>query len=167
MLAVGRQTVAVSCNSLNYPMMGTFSGHMSVRKLFARSPTWMTSSHWNTPPWASSFGSICRIMPSSMSSVLPPAPKGTTRLTHVPDLRFYVFAEARGIFEPVARLGDEVSRQQLAGYLHHADTPWRDPQPAYFRQAGVVICKRALGATRPGDCLYQIAADYEPKPKPI
>jgi predicted deacylase len=95
----------------------------------------------------------------------PPAPRSPTRLTHVPDLQFYVFAQAQGIFEPAARLGDEVSRQQLAGYLHYADTPWRDPQPAYFREAGVVICRRALGSTRPGDCLYQIAADYEPKRK--
>ncbi len=85
------------------------------------------------------------------------------RLLRVEGLDFYVFSQSDGIFEPLADLGDEVAAGQPAGLVHSVHTPWEEPQTATFRHSGLVICKRATGRTRRGDCLYQIATDHRPQ----
>ena len=64
------------------------------------------------------------------------------------------------IFEPCVTLGSQVQVGMFAGWIHSPDTPWRASTPVYFRAAGSVVCQRAVCATRRGDCLFQVLAEY-------
>jgi predicted deacylase len=72
----------------------------------------------------------------------------------------YVLAPESGLFEPSVALGAIVQAGDLAGCIHYPDTPWRDSTPVRFRTGGFVVCRRALCATRRGDCLFQVLVDY-------
>ena len=70
---------------------------------------------------------------------------------------FYVYAEDEGVFEPLVALEDVVSAGQPAAFIHPVDTPWRAPETAHFKHAGVVVCARVPGRVERGDCLFHLA----------
>ncbi|MEA2807738.1 MAG: uncharacterized protein QOJ17_1879 [Rhodospirillaceae bacterium] len=70
----------------------------------------------------------------------------------------YVYCLEDGLFEPFARLRDEVVVGQPAGALHFPGTPWRKEELVTFESAGMVLCRRFPGWARRGDCLYQLAS---------
>lgn len=89
----------------------------------------------------------------------PPASAGTTRVVEVGGREYYVYAPEPGVFEPAAELGDEVRAGDPAGLIHFVDNPAREPAPCTFRTGGLVICRRAMGLTERGDCLFHLATD--------
>jgi predicted deacylase len=89
------------------------------------------------------------------------------RLMEVEGRDAYVLAPETGIFEPRASLDEEVKIDDLAGWIHYPDTPWRDSTPVHFRAGGSVVCRRALCATQRGDCLYQVLTEYAHADRPF
>ncbi|MGI9317939.1 MAG: succinylglutamate desuccinylase/aspartoacylase family protein [bacterium] len=69
----------------------------------------------------------------------------------------YICSYHRGLFEPAVEIGDEVSKGQIAGWIHHPDTPLKPPHIIYFDVDATVICKRAMAMAERGDCLYELA----------
>lgn len=95
--------------------------------------------------------------------VLPraaPAPaKGKTRRMEMLGAAHYIFAPCNGIFEARFRLGDEVKKGEIAGYIHDPQMPWREPLPVEFKGSGLAICIRTLPLVQAGDCLGHLASD--------
>lgn len=58
-----------------------------------------------------------------------------------------------GWFEPLVKIGDEVSAGQIAGYLHRLSEPLSTPQPIAFPVAGRVYSQRTFGLTHQGNSL--------------
>mgnify|MGYP001253590723 FL=1 len=83
-----------------------------------------------------------------------------SRMLHAPDFSFFCYAYWEGLFEPVAMLGSEVKKGDLAGYVHMPETPGAGPEAVYFDESGVVVCKRIPGRIRRGDCLYHLGCDF-------
>ena len=92
----------------------------------------------------------------------PPPAAAETRIMQVRGQDYYVYALDPGLFEPLVELGDAVEPGTSAALIHPHDTPWREPSPASFGRAGTVICKRVPGRVERGDCLFHLAADFEP-----
>lgn len=83
-----------------------------------------------------------------------------SRMLHAPDFSFFCYAEGEGLFEPVAKLGSEVKKGDLAGYVHMPETPGSGPESVHFNESGVVVCKRIPGRIMRGDCLYHLGCDF-------
>ena len=92
----------------------------------------------------------------------PPAPAAETRIMQVRGQDYYVYAPDPGLLEPLVELGDEVMAGTPAALIHPHDTPWREPATVAFARAGTVICKRVPARVERGDCLFHLAADFEP-----
>jgi predicted deacylase len=86
----------------------------------------------------------------------PPAP--VMRPFTVEGAANYVYCLDDGLFEPFARLCQDVAAGQPAGALHFPGTPWRREELVNFETAGMVLCRRFPGWARRGDCLYQLAS---------
>ncbi|GIT70886.1 MAG: hypothetical protein Ct9H300mP28_07000 [Pseudomonadota bacterium] len=86
--------------------------------------------------------------------------KTECRMLHAPDFSFFCYAYWEGLFEPVAILGSEVKKGDLAGYVHMPETPGASPEAVYFDESGVVVCKRIPGRIKRGDCLYHLGCDF-------
>ena len=84
-----------------------------------------------------------------------------TRLMEVKNRLYFVLAPDAGLFEPAVELGDRVTEGQLCGQVHFVDNPEREPVPAHFRTAGMVICKRRFGRVERGDCVAHLATDWK------
>lgn len=87
-----------------------------------------------------------------------PAPRQTRRM-EMQGAAHYVFAPCNGIFEARFRLGDEVRKGQIAGYIHDPQAPWREPAAVEFRGGGLALCIRTLPLVQAGDCLGHLASD--------
>lgn len=87
------------------------------------------------------------------------APPGPTRVLSVGGQDYFVYASERGLFEPVARLGDMVRAGQLAGRIHTPETPWAPAVEHRFLRDGFVLCQRHPGRTERGDCLFHLGTD--------
>ncbi len=87
-----------------------------------------------------------------------PASK-TTKVIEVGGHEYYVFASEDGVFAPVASMGDMVKSGDVAGLVHDFHKPTAEPEPQRFRCDGWVVCQRALGRCRRGDCLYHVASE--------
>ena len=85
-----------------------------------------------------------------------------TRLMKVDRQAHYAYAYDAGLFEPHVDLGETVRKGDLAGLVHFPDTPWREPAPVRFVGDGIVVCKRVPARVERGDCVYHLAADYNP-----
>jgi predicted deacylase len=85
----------------------------------------------------------------------------TRMLNRVP-ARDYVYARntERGLFEPLARLGDEVREGQVVGMVHFTTAPWREPEPVVATAGGVVMCRRLPARTGLGDCVFSLGRDW-------
>lgn len=86
-------------------------------------------------------------------------PETPTRIIGAEDHSAFTYAKEEGLFEPTAELGDEVTAGQIAGYIHHPETPWREAEEVRFEASGVLICKRIPGRVERGDCLFHSGAD--------
>lgn len=87
-----------------------------------------------------------------------PAPQ--TEYYRVLGTEYYGYAEDEGIFEPAFELGEDVDAGAFAGAIYSPETPWREPREVRFRVSGKVVCQRAPGRTRRGDCLFHLATPY-------
>ena len=88
----------------------------------------------------------------------PVKPKRGMRAFSVEGAANYVYCLEDGLFEPYARLEEDVAAGQPAGALHFPDTPWRPQQIVTFEAAGMVLCRRFPGWAKRGDCLFQLAS---------
>ena len=88
---------------------------------------------------------------------LPPAaePEKTVYLNSNSE-NLLVYADQAGLFEPAVQLGDMVVTNQIAGYLHHPDTPWLKPEEIRFKTDGLVLAKRIPSLSERGDCLFHL-----------
>jgi predicted deacylase len=84
-----------------------------------------------------------------------------TQILQVRGADYFVYAHDSGLFEPTVELGETVQAGQLAGLIHFHDTPWREPTKAFFKRAGIVLCKRMMCLTERGDCLFHLGAPFE------
>lgn len=87
--------------------------------------------------------------------------EGPTTIMGVPAGGF-VTAEDHGIFEPFFDLGDFVEPGQPVGQMHSIQRPDRKPVVHHIREGGQVICRRTIGLTTHGDCLYFVAVPLDP-----
>lgn len=71
----------------------------------------------------------------------------------------YLYAEEDGVFEIVAKLGEEVNKGQVVGYLHTPEKPSKPSQAVLFPATGIWLCVRAMGRVVRGDCLGHLAVD--------
>ncbi len=86
-------------------------------------------------------------------------PSGDTRILRLTGQDNYVYARHDGLFEPAAEIGEDVEKDQTAGWIHHPESPWDAPDEVSFPMAGTLLCKRIPGRVKPGDCLYQMGQD--------
>lgn len=96
--------------------------------------------------------------------VLPPAmatPVKTEPRLYKLSSMAHVISEDDGVFEPLHRLGTEVSAGQLAGRIHFITQPGRSPVDLHYRADGIVFGKRQPGRVRPGNCCLVVASSYE------
>ena len=84
---------------------------------------------------------------------------GTTRKLSVNGSAHYIFATRPGIFEPCFRLGDEVEKDRIAGYIHDPFAPWQEPSEIRFAGSGIAVCIRTQALVAPGDCLGHLASE--------
>jgi len=81
--------------------------------------------------------------------------RGDSRLMRLdPDM--YVFAFDDGLFEPACELGDVVAAGDSAGVILFPETPAREPVTLRFEAAGLLVCKRAMGRAKRGDCVAHL-----------
>ncbi|WP_342723867.1 succinylglutamate desuccinylase/aspartoacylase family protein [Bradyrhizobium sp. B097] len=84
---------------------------------------------------------------------------GPVRLMESSTTDLLVYAGTDGLFEPLARLGEEVSEGQLAGLIHSIDRPHNDPEQVHFGRAGLIASKRFPTLVKRGDCLFELMQD--------
>ncbi|WP_108522389.1 succinylglutamate desuccinylase/aspartoacylase family protein [Bradyrhizobium algeriense] len=75
----------------------------------------------------------------------------------------FVYAPAKGLFEPFVNLGDTVSDGQEAGRIHFTEEPWRKPVTVHFGVGGIVLCRRFLARANLGDCLFNTGRTWIPE----
>lgn len=68
----------------------------------------------------------------------------------------YVIAESDGLFEPLVKLGDAVRSGAPVARLHRPDRPDEPPLSIHARCDGLVMARRALAKSSPGDWLFII-----------
>ncbi|WP_119273386.1 succinylglutamate desuccinylase/aspartoacylase domain-containing protein [Taklimakanibacter deserti] len=68
----------------------------------------------------------------------------------------YVIAESEGVFEPLVRLGDAVRSGVPVARLHRPDRPDELPLSLPARCDGLVMARRSLAKSSPGDWLFII-----------
>ena len=86
--------------------------------------------------------------------------KTESRMLHAPDFSFFSYADGEGLFEPTARLGSDVKKGEIAGFVHTPENPGSKPETVYFDNGGVVVCQRIPGQVVRGDCLYHLGCDF-------
>ncbi len=84
---------------------------------------------------------------------------GATRILRLTGQHNYLYARHEGLFEPAAEIGEDIEEGQVAGWIHHPETPWEAPDEKFFPISGTLLCKRIPGRVQRGDCLYQIGQD--------
>lgn len=82
-----------------------------------------------------------------------------TRFLHIDGKHHHVYARDDGLYEPLAELGERVTKGHPAARIHFPDTPLREPVTVCFEGSGEVVCQRVQGLVRRGDCLFQLADD--------
>lgn len=92
---------------------------------------------------------------------VPVEPASSTRLMTVKGHSAFVYAHDRGIFEPAANVGDEVTKGQIAGRIHFPDLPTREPVTLFFESSGLVACRRVPSLADRGDCLFKLMNDID------
>jgi hypothetical protein len=88
----------------------------------------------------------------------PPTAVRKTRLVKVEDAGHYLFATARGVFEPCFSIGSRVFNGQLAGRLFDLDAPWKPAEELHFAKDGEVMVQRTFAHVAAGDCIAVLAS---------
>jgi predicted deacylase len=70
-----------------------------------------------------------------------------------------IFAPEAGLFEPVVRLGDTVTENQLCGYIHFVENPGRDSVPMHFKRGGILLCLRHSARVESGNLICHTATE--------
>jgi predicted deacylase len=68
----------------------------------------------------------------------------------------YVIAESEGVFEPLVRLGDVVRSGAPVARMHQPELPQESSRFIHARSDGLVMARRALAKSSPGDWLFII-----------
>ncbi|MDI1328876.1 succinylglutamate desuccinylase/aspartoacylase family protein [Pseudomonas sp. B14-6] len=89
---------------------------------------------------------------------VPPTAVHKTRLVKVEDAGHYLFATARGVFEPCFSIGTRVLKGQLAGRLFDIDAPWEPAEELHFAKDGEVMVQRTFAHVAAGDCIAVLAS---------
>jgi uncharacterized protein len=72
-----------------------------------------------------------------------------------------IYARHAGLFEPLARTGDDVSAGQIACWLHRLDDPLAPPAEYRFTVPGTVTWRRFPILTEAGDALFGLMTAWE------
>ena len=109
------------------------------------------------------FNGVVRVLHDLgvLKKAMAPAAEKPTRMMHVPSSDHFTYSPDVGLFEPVANLGDEIQKGDLAGRVHFPETPWQTPTDVHFSADGLVVCKRIPGRVERGDCLFHLGVDFE------
>jgi N-alpha-acetyl-L-2,4-diaminobutyrate deacetylase len=83
-----------------------------------------------------------------------------TRVMEVPDGSFYLSADAAGLYEPLADVGEAVRRGQPLGQVHDPERPLTAASVKTAAQDGVLMCRHGQGRVARGDTLAVVARDY-------
>ncbi|WP_183260833.1 succinylglutamate desuccinylase/aspartoacylase family protein [Bradyrhizobium sp. CIR48] len=75
----------------------------------------------------------------------------------------FVYSPAKGLFEPLASLGENVTDGQAAGRVHFTEEPWRRPITVHFEVGGIVLCRRFPARANLGDCLFNVGRTWTPE----
>lgn len=86
---------------------------------------------------------------------------GSTKMVGFAGTKGSIYASCDGLFEPLAKVGEEVREGQRAGYLHRLDDPVGDPIDLTFATDGIVCYRRFPTLTGPGDALYGQVKSFE------
>lgn len=87
-----------------------------------------------------------------------------TRWTRINGAAAYVFAPCDGYFERRFKLGDAIAAGQLAGLMHHLARPELEPEPVFFKSAGMLYAHGLIGHVRAGQNLAVLTEDV---PRPL
>lgn len=86
------------------------------------------------------------------------APRG--RHMMVPGPGHFVFAPARGIFEPTGVVGDPVEAGAVAGRIHVVEELGREPIELHYPVSGQLWAVQSPGRPRQGDCVVVVMGPY-------
>ena len=70
-----------------------------------------------------------------------------------------LYAPAGGLFDRQFKAGDEVEKNQPAGFVYPLDQPWSAPLALNFPEAGLVLAHGNRGNVIRGDMLAMVASD--------
>jgi uncharacterized protein len=99
------------------------------------------------------------------AEILPRSPKRPARKPAMPAIQVvhpeahYFYATSEGLFEPMVKLGDSVATGDRVGFIHDPSRPFRKAEEVRVSASGQVVCLRALGRAKRGDCLLHLAED--------
>ncbi len=71
-----------------------------------------------------------------------------------------VHTPLRGLFEPIARVGDQVEAGDLLGRVHPVEELGRPSADVVAHREGAIVSARRPPLVDLGDCLYSLAADH-------
>lgn len=78
----------------------------------------------------------------------------------VPGPGHFVFAPARGIFEPTGVVGDPVEAGAVAGRIHVVEELGREPIELHYPVSGQLWAVQSPGRPRQGDCVVVVMGPY-------
>jgi N-alpha-acetyl-L-2,4-diaminobutyrate deacetylase len=97
---------------------------------------------------------------------LAPRADGASRLIEIADLDAFAFARVPGIYEPRVELEETVAASDTLGLVHPLALNGELPSAVRSSRKGILICRRAQGSVRTGDCVALIASELGVRPKP-
>lgn len=97
-----------------------------------------------------------------LTAPLTSEPPAVTTMLHRTPAHEYIYAESteRGLFEPLASLGDTVHRGQVVGLIRYTTAPWREPDPVVSPADGVILARRIPARTGLGDCVFVLGRPW-------
>lgn len=104
---------------------------------------------------------ICRVLEELQMLPRSANQRGSTRRLMLQGAASYLYGFQSGFFEPYHDIRQEVCRGEVVGAIHRPNSPWDKEALLTAPSDGVILCRRVQGTTRPGDCLMQIACDFD------
>jgi len=68
-----------------------------------------------------------------------------------------VFADEPGLYEPLARAGEDVTAGYPAARIHFPETPGKEPLYLEFDRDALILAHRVPARVIRGDCLFHLA----------
>lgn len=91
---------------------------------------------------------------------------GPTTFFRRQPVRDFLYAPARGLFEPYVELGAVVKAGEPAGAIHFTEEPWRPSVQLSFASSGTVIALRVAARVVTGDSLFTLGTAIDPITEP-